>query len=48
MIVTSNEHAPSMYRASVPLSNVVAFYAAFDVKPGDRMFRKPEERVRIW
>jgi len=47
-IVTSNEHAPSMYRGSVPLSNTDAFYDAFDVKPGDKMFRKPEERVRIW
>lgn len=47
-IVTSNEHAPSQYRGSVPLSNSDAFYEAFDVKPGDKMFKKPEERVRIW
>ena len=47
-LVTSNEHAPSMYRGAVPISNVDAFYSAFDVKPGDKMYRKPEERVRIW
>ncbi len=48
VIVTSNEHAPSMYRGSNPLTNIDAFYEAFNVKPGDKMFRKPEERVRIW
>jgi len=44
----SNEHAPSMYRGSNPLTNIDAFYDAFGLKPGDKMFRKPEERVRIW
>jgi putative endopeptidase len=47
-LVTSNEHAPAMYRGSMPMTNIDAFYAAFDVKPGDKMFRKPEDRVRIW
>jgi len=44
----SNEHAPSMYRGSNPLTNIDAFYDAFGVKPGNKMYRKPEERVRIW
>jgi predicted metalloendopeptidase len=48
LLVTSNEHSPSMYRGSMPMTNIDAFYDAFDVKPGDKMFRKPEERVRIW
>jgi putative endopeptidase len=48
VIVTSNEHAPSMYRGSNPLTNIDGFYDAFDVKPGDKMYRKPEERVKIW
>jgi len=47
-IVTSNEHAPAMYRGSIPMRNTDAFYEAFSVKPGDKMFLKPEERVRIW
>jgi putative endopeptidase len=37
-----------MYRAWVPLTNIEAFYRAFDVKPGDGMYRPPEERVKIW
>lgn len=48
MIVTSNEHAPSMYRGTIPVRNTDAFYEAFSVKPGDKMFLKPDERVRIW
>jgi predicted metalloendopeptidase len=24
------------------------FYRAFEVKPGDRLYRSPEERVKIW
>jgi putative endopeptidase len=24
------------------------FYRAFDVKPGDKMYKAPEDRVRIW
>ena len=48
VVVTSNEHAPAMYRGSIPLTNVDAFYEAFGIKEGDKMFRKPEDRVRIW
>lgn len=48
VIVTSNEHAPSMYRGSNPLTNIDAFYEAFNIKPADKMYRKPEDRVRIW
>jgi len=28
--------------------NVDAWYAAFDVKPGDQLYLPPQERVRIW
>ncbi|HET9986159.1 MAG TPA: M13-type metalloendopeptidase [Longimicrobiales bacterium] len=44
----TNPHSPGMYRAFVPLTNLDPFYEAFDVKPGDRMYRAPEERVKIW
>ena len=48
MIVTSNPHAPARYRGANPPTNIDAFYEAFGVKPGDKMYRAPEERVRIW
>ncbi|MGI9091593.1 MAG: M13 family metallopeptidase [Gemmatimonadaceae bacterium] len=44
----SDPHSPGMYRAFVPLVNNDAFDAAFDVKPGDRMYRAPDDRVKIW
>jgi putative endopeptidase len=28
--------------------NIDAWYEAFDVKPGDRLYVEPEKRVRIW
>jgi putative endopeptidase len=37
-----------MYRAFVPLTNIDAWYAAFNVKPGDKLYRAPEDRVKIW
>ncbi len=47
LIVTDN-HSPGMYRANGPLTNIDAFYKAFDVKPGDKMYKAPEKRTRIW
>jgi putative endopeptidase len=44
----TDPHSPGMIRAFAPLTNIDAFYKAFDVKPGDKMYRTPEERVKIW
>jgi putative endopeptidase len=44
----TDSHSPGQYRAFVPLTNIDAFYAAFNVKPGDKLYRAPEERVKIW
>jgi putative endopeptidase len=44
----TDPHSPMQFRATVPLTNVDAFYAAFDVKPGDAMYRRPEDRVQVW
>jgi predicted metalloendopeptidase len=44
----SNPHSPGMARAFVPLVNNDAFIKAFDVKPGDKMWREPADRVKIW
>ena len=47
-LIMTDTHSPGMYRAYMPLKNVDAFYEAFDVKPEDKMYLKPEDRVRIW
>lgn len=41
-------HSPSMVRGSNPIRNIDAWYAAFDVKEGDKMYLPPEQRVHIW
>ena len=46
--IMTDTHAPGMYRAYMPLKNVDAFYKAFNVKENDKMYLKPEDRVRIW
>jgi putative endopeptidase len=47
-LLLSDPHSPGQYRANVPVENNDAFQRAFDVKPGDKMYRAPEERVKIW
>ncbi|KOP37148.1 M13 family peptidase [Flavobacterium sp. WLB] len=46
--VKTDPHSPGMYRAYVPIQNVDAFYEAFGIKNGDKMFVSPEKRVKIW
>lgn len=46
--VKTDPHSPGQYRAYVPLQNVDAFYEAFNVKEGDKLYIAPEERVKIW
>ena len=41
-------HAPNEARVDVPVRNIDAFYSAFGVKPGDKMFVDPAARARIW
>ncbi|WP_133498648.1 M13 family metallopeptidase [Cognatilysobacter terrigena] len=44
----SDVHAPAKWRVLGPMSNVPEFYQAFNVKPGQPMWRAPGDRVRIW
>ncbi len=46
--VISNPHPPNPYRVNGPVRNLDAWYAAFGVKPGDRLYVAPDQRVRIW
>ncbi len=48
MRINTDPHSPAMYRVNGPLSNTDAFYIAFNIKPGDKMYRPENERVRIW
>jgi putative endopeptidase len=46
--LTVDPHPPAEYRVNGTVRNVPAFYSAFAVKEGDKMFLPPAERVRIW
>ena len=41
-------HAPDKVRGNGPLPHVAAFYEAFGVKAGDKLFLPPDARVKIW
>ena len=41
-------HSPSSFRANGPVTNLDAFYKAFDVKEGDKLFKPKNERIQIW
>jgi putative endopeptidase len=45
--VASNDHAPETYRTAT-VRNIDAWYEAFDVRPGQRLYLEPEARVRLW
>jgi len=46
-VVMTDDHAPDQFRP-VTVRNLDAWYAAFDVKPGDKLYLAPADRVRIW
>ena len=47
-LVLTNPHSPEAARGSIPERNMDSWYAAFNVKNGDKLFIKPEDRVKIW
>ena len=46
-LIATNEHAPGRYRAET-VRNLDAWYTAFNVQRGQRLYLEPEARVRIW
>ncbi|HKN25755.1 MAG TPA: M13 family metallopeptidase [Candidatus Acidoferrum sp.] len=45
--VATDPHAPAQYRADT-VRNIDAWYGAFDVTPGEKLYLAPPDRVRIW
>jgi endothelin-converting enzyme/putative endopeptidase len=45
--VLTDPHAPGEYRAAT-VRNIDAWYSAFDIKPGEKLYLAPDARVRIW
>lgn len=46
--VKTDPHSPGYYRSFGPLVNMDAFQKAFDIKPGDKLYVAPENRIKIW
>jgi predicted metalloendopeptidase len=46
--IKTDPHSPPAVRGTAPLRNQAGFYAAFGLKPGDKMYLPPEQRVNIW
>ncbi|MBT3897424.1 MAG: peptidase M13, partial [Gammaproteobacteria bacterium] len=46
--IETNPHSPSMFRANGAVRNVPEWYEAFEVKPENALYLKPEDRVKIW
>jgi putative endopeptidase len=46
--LATDPHSPDMYRAKTAERNIDAWYKAFDVQPGDKLYIAPEDRVKIW
>jgi predicted metalloendopeptidase len=46
--VLSNPHSPPQFRVNGVVRNIDAWYQAFGVQPGDKLYLPPDERVHIW
>jgi putative endopeptidase len=46
--ILTDPHSPEQYRTNAPLTNIDAWYTAFNIKPGDKMYKKPADRIKIW
>lgn len=48
MYVNTNSHSPAKWRVNGPLMNFTPFYNAFNVQPGDKMYKPENERITVW
>jgi putative endopeptidase len=48
MYVNTNPHSPPQWRVNGPLMNFTPFYQAFNVQPGDKMYKPENERITVW
>jgi predicted metalloendopeptidase len=43
-----DSHSPSLFRANGPVTNITAFQEAFQLQPGDALYKPEAERLQIW
>ncbi len=47
-MLNTNPHSPGMFRVNGPVSNMKAFYEAWGLKQGDKLWKPDSERAEIW
>lgn len=47
-LIMTDPHSPGLWRCNGPLSNMPEFYQAFNVQPGDKMYRPDSLRAKVW
>ncbi len=47
-LIMTDPHSPGRYRCNAPITNIDAWYTAFNVQPGDKMYKPESERIKIW
>ena len=47
-LLTIDPHSPGQFRADGATINADVFHEAFHTKPGDRMWKAPADRLRLW
>ncbi len=46
--ILTDSHSPGQYRCNGPLTNIDAWYNAFTVQPGAKMYKTPDQRIKVW
>ncbi|MBS1669971.1 MAG: M13 family metallopeptidase [Bacteroidetes bacterium] len=47
-LIKTDPHSPGIHRTNAPITNIDAWYEAFNIKTGDKMYKAPEQRTHIW
>jgi putative endopeptidase len=47
-LIVTDPHSPGLYRTIGPLVNMDGWYKAFAITPGNKLYKKPENRIRLW
>jgi putative endopeptidase len=47
-LLITDTHSPGIFRTIGPVVNMDAWYKAFDVKAEHKLYKKPEDRIKIW
>ena len=48
LLLLNDTHAPAKYRVNATLSSTDAFYKTYNLTPFDKMYLKPNARIKVW